>query len=248
MTSSVEGPLLSVVVPCFNEEGRLAPTLDEMIAQLPAVVHDSFEIIVVDDGSSDHTVGVAEIKRETSGNRIRVVRHPVNRGKGAAVRSGAAAASGRWVLMADADGSTPITEVSRLLGEAQSGFDIVVGSRAIAHEAVTLSTLPHRKLLGRLFNGVVNYLVLPGIHDTQCGFKLFSRRVVDDLLPTLTVDHFGFDIELLMMARLRGYSVREIAVNWHHVPGSKVNLITDSAQMLGMVIRLYLRERFVRRS
>ncbi len=230
---------LSIVVPCYNEAARLTKTVDEMLTQVPALVDSKFEIVIVDDGSSDRTVEVADSLIARAPDNIRLLRHPHNCGKGAALRTGVASSRGEFTLMADADGSTPITEVRKLLAEARNGIDIVIGSRAMDDDTVMLKTRVHRRLLGRLFNGIVNLLVLPEIRDTQCGFKLFSRRVVTDLFPTLTVDHFGFDIELLFRARLNGFTISELPVNWRHVTGSKVNLVTDSAQMLGMVVVMF---------
>lgn len=230
---------LSIVIPCYNEANRLAKTVEEMLAQVPALVDSKFEIILVDDGSIDQTIDIAEGLIARTPTHIRLVRHPHNRGKGAAVRTGVGESRGEYTLMADADGSTPITEVRKLLAEARNGVDIVIGSRAMDDESVLLKTRIHRRVLGRLFNGIVNLLVLPGIRDTQCGFKMFSRRAVTELFPDLKVDHFGFDIELLFQGRIKGLSISELPVNWHHVEGSKVNLVTDSAQMLGMAIIMY---------
>jgi dolichyl-phosphate beta-glucosyltransferase len=229
---------LSVVVPCYNEAARIGRTLDDMLANLPKIVGDSFEIIAVDDGSLDSTAEVIEALRIRAAAPISVVRHAANRGKGAAIRTGVSKSSGKFVLMADADGSTPIGEASKLLGAGRAGADIVIGSRATGDESVLLKTRIHRRLLGRLFNGAVNLLVLPGIRDTQCGFKLFSRRVVTEIFPKLCVDHFGFDIELLFMARRSGFAIKEVAVDWAHVRGSKVNLVKDSAKMLWMVVKI----------
>ncbi len=229
---------LSVVVPCYNEAARVGRTLDDMLANLPKIVGDSFEIIAVDDGSSDSTAEVIEALRIRAAAPISVVRHAANRGKGAAIRTGVGKSSGKFVLMADADGSTPIAEASKLLAEGVAGADIVIGSRATGDESVLLKTKIHRKLLGRIFNGAVNFLVLPGIRDTQCGFKLFSRRLIAEIFPKLCVDHFGFDIEVLFMARRSGFAIKEVAVDWAHVHGSKVNLVTDSAKMLLMVLRI----------
>jgi len=233
-------PELSVIVPCFNEAKRVTSTLDEMLAELPKLFSRSFEIILVDDGSLDGTSAIIEsLIAANPAYQLRLIKHQLNLGKGAAVRTGVAASSGAHILMSDADGSTPITEITKLLVEANRGFEIVIGSRAVYDPTVVLKTRLHRKLLGRLFNGVVNFLVLPGIRDTQCGFKLFSRRACAELFPTLEVNHFGFDIELLISARQHGFKISEVAVNWRHVSGSKVNLVTDSAQMLAMVFYFF---------
>lgn len=238
--SEVRSITLSVVVPCYNEAARVGKTLDDMLADLPSIVGGSFEIIAVDDGSSDSTAEVIEALRIRAAAPIAVVRHPTNRGKGAAIRTGVSKSSGKFVLMADADGSTPIKEVSKLIAAGGSGADVAIGSRATGDESVLLKTSIHRRLLGRIFNGAVNLLVLPGIRDTQCGFKLFSRRLITEIFPKLSVDHFGFDIELLFLARRSGFSIKEVGVDWAHVPGSKVNLVTDSAKMLLMVLRIAL--------
>lgn len=229
---------LSVVVPAFNEERRLPPTLLDMLA----VLYDlslKFEIIVVDDGSSDGTPEVVErAKRLHRGTRL--IKFPKNRGKGAAVRAGMLAAQGRRRLFADADGSTPFEEIKRLLSALDNGADVAIGSRALFGPDTQVRTRWHRKFLGRIFNNCVNRILLPDIADTQCGFKLFTAEAADFLFARQTSDGFSFDVELLFLARRVGMRMVEVPINWVNVPGSKVNLAVDSLKMLRDVTRFRL--------
>lgn len=229
----------SVIIPAWNEELRIVPTLGE-IATYFRHRRVRFEIILVDDGSTDRTVPVVEAVRDQL-PELRVIEHPMNRGKGAAVRTGMLAAKGALRLFLDADGSTPIREVERLEAQLPLGAQVVIGSRAMPDPDVTLMARWHRRLLGRLFNAAVNLIVVPGIRDTQCGFKLFTAAAADALFPTLRMDGFSFDLELLFLARSRGLPIKEVAVDWQHRSGSKVCLLTDGPRMLLDAIRIRLR-------
>jgi len=221
---------LSVVVPAFNEATRLPPTLEAMCRYLSARGL-RYEVIVVNDGSTDSTAGVVT----DWGNRcpsVRLLALALNSGKGAAVRTGVLAARGDRVLFADADGSTPISEIERLERELDRGADIAIGSRALASAETHVTTVWYRRVLGRLFNCTINCIVLPGIADTHCGFKLFRRTVVAPIFSRPTATGFSFDVEILFIARRLGFRVAEVPINWTNVPGSKVNLVTDAARML----------------
>jgi dolichyl-phosphate beta-glucosyltransferase len=147
------------------------------------------------------------------------------------------------ILFADADGATPIEEFSKLHAALQSGADIAIGSRALASTDTKVSTSVHRKLLGRVFNRCVNTVLLPSIMDTQCGFKMFSRAAALFLFKRQRADRFSFDVEILFIAAKADISVREIAINWTNIPGSKVNLVVDSLRMLQDVFRFRVRHR-----
>lgn len=220
---------LSVIVPAYNEERRLPPTLIDMIDYLDARPW-SYEIIVVDDGSRDETAEMAR-KFERIRKQIRVIRCPENRGKGYAVRTGMLNAGGRRVVFADADGSTPIGEVERLMAALDEGADIAIGSRAMTSPETAVKARWYRKFLGRIFNFCVNAVLLPGMHDTQCGFKMFRGEAAQFLVQRQQSAQFSFDIELLFLARRGGLKIAEVPVNWAHVPGSKVNLVLDSLKM-----------------
>lgn len=216
------GPFLSVVVPAFDEEHRIAPTLLATVLWLRdrAV---PFELIVVDDGSRDDTARVVRELAEAHGEIV-LHRLPENRGKGAAVRAGMLRARGAWALFEDADGATPIVELDRLLVAAADGADVVIGSRALAAPDVVVERRAGRHLAGRLFAWLVNRLAVGGVADTQCGFKLFRAQAARSVFSQQRLDRFGFDVEVLFLARRLGLRVAEVAVNWNDVQGSKVSL------------------------
>ena len=236
-------PDLSVIVPAYKEEWRLAPTLLAVLDYLDAR-GGSYEVIVVDDGSSDDTVRVVQNLQRLK-PQLGLLRQPENRGKGCAVRTGALRARGRRIVFTDADGSTPIEEVERLERALAAGADIAIGSRALQSRDTRVVTAWYRKALGRVFNWCVNALVLPGIADTQCGFKMFTSRSAAFLFGRQTADGFSFDVELLLIARRAGLRIAEVPVNWKNVPGSKVNLVVDSLLMFWDVIRFRIIHRHV---
>ena len=227
---------LSVIIPAYNEESRLPKTL-ESVYQFLHLRGRSFEIVVVDDGSHDNT---AEVVREygKSHPEVRVVSYQPNRGKGYAVRVGMLAGKGETLLIDDADGSSPIEEVERLEAAIAGGADIAIGSRAKPDESRKIVALAHRKFIGNTFNAIVQGLLLPGFYDTQCGFKLFKRAVARDLFSVNRIDGFGFDVEILYIARTRGYKTEELAINWVNMEGSKVNVLVDSPKMFLEVLKV----------
>ena len=234
---------LSVVVAAFNEELRLPHALIEMIDLLDSRSLP-YEIIVVDDGSRDATCSTVR-QFERIRPQVRLIRLPVNRGKGHAVRTGVLNSKGARVLFADADGATPFVELARLEAALDAGADVAIGSRAAASEDTRVRTVLHRRLLGRMFNAWVNAVLLPQVADTQCGFKLFTRDAAQFLFGRQQSERFSFDVELLYLARRAGMSVREVAVNWNNIPGSKVNLVVDAARMLRDVVVFRWRHRDV---
>jgi len=231
-------PYLSVVIPAYNEEKRLPQTLQSIHDYLQAS-EKSFEIIVVDDGSLDHTVDVVqEFGKHHDG--VRLLSYAPNQGKGYAVRTGMLAGNGDFLLLDDADGSSPIAELSLLEAAIASGADIAIGSRNMPESEQKVKTHVHRKYMGNAFNVIVQSLLLPGIRDTQCGFKLFKHEVAHDLFSVAKQAGFAFDVEILFIARLRKYKISEIAINWTNVPGSKVNVFFDSAKMFLQVVGIRL--------
>ncbi|MCA9680001.1 MAG: glycosyltransferase family 2 protein [Myxococcales bacterium] len=239
-------PALSVVVPAYNEEARLGPPLERIRAYLGgrADLAGAWELIVVDDGSRDGTVAIAEAAAAAE-PRVRVVVQPANRGKGAAVRAGALAAAGARVLFSDADLATPIEEVEKLEARLAAGADVAIASRALPDSDIRVRQHPLRETMGRTFNVLVRALMrgaIGPIKDTQCGFKLFTAAAARDLFGRATVDGFAFDVELLYLARGR-WRVDEVPVVWRHVDESKVSPGTDAARMLLDVVRLRWRHR-----
>jgi len=227
-------PRWSVIIPAYNEAARLPRYLKDVLAYFEAR-DESYEVIVVDDGSED---GTADRVREVAAGRPGVIVHALdrNRGKGHAVRAGMARAVGELRLMADADGATPIAEVARLEAAVTAGADLAVGSRVLEDPAVVREVRVHRKLSGHVFNFLLRRLGAAPVLDTQCGFKLFRGAAAAALFPQLTTDGFGFDVELLMLAKRGGFRVAEVAVNWADQPGSKVRVLREGPRMLYEVL------------
>ena len=223
-------PRWSVVIPAYNEAARLPSYLKDILAYFEGR-DESYEVIVVDDGSGD---GTADRVREVAAGRPGVTVHALdrNRGKGHAVRAGMARAAGRLRLMTDADGATPIREVSRLEAAVAAGADLAVGSRVLHDPSVVRQVRRHRKLSGHVFNFLVRCLGIASVVDTQCGFKLFRGSVADALFPHVTTDGFGFDVELLMLAERRGFRIVEVPINWADQPGSKVGVLREGPRMI----------------
>lgn len=231
---------LSIVFPSYNEAHRLPPTLLDAVTYLRER-GSTFEIIVADDGSTDGTPAiVAQVSRLCP--EVRLVANPKNFGKGYAVRTGVTNSRGRLVLFTDSDGSTPITEVERLISAIEAGADVAIGSRAVDGVGVVRETQVHRRFIGRVFNGIVSILLLPGLKDTQCGFKMFTRDSADAVFARQKLDGFSFDVELLFIARRLGLNTTEVGVNWFDVPGSKVRLLRDSLRMLRDTLLIAVRD------
>jgi len=228
-------PWLSVVIPAYNEERRLGATLESVLAFLRGK-GEPFEVLVVDDGSRD---GTAELAR---GHGVTVISLPANRGKGAALKAGALASRGRRVLLIDADGSTPINEVDRLVPRLAEA-SVVVGSRALASSQIAVHQPFYRRFLGKGFNAVLRVLGLTEFRDTQCGFKLLDGPLARRLFAELTVERFAYDVELLLLARRHGERVAEVGVAWADDASSRVHPVLDSSQMLWDVLRLSWRHR-----
>lgn len=213
---------LSLIIPAFNEAQRIGPTLrhaQQFLAPRPA----SFEIIVVDDGSTDDTVAlVTALAGELPG--LRVLCSPANRGKGHAVRLGMRAATGQVRLFSDADGSTPIDELDALLQALAQGADIAIGSRYLPASRVTQPQPWHRRVWSRLVNHVVQRVLLPGVVDTHCGFKAFTAAAAARTFAACTVDGWSFDLEVLARAQAQGLRIQEVPVRWQNDARSKARL------------------------
>jgi dolichyl-phosphate beta-glucosyltransferase len=226
MNSNIE---LSVVIPAYNEQARLGSYLTEVVGYLE-ISNYLYEVFVVDDGSTDRTSSI--VNNFTAKNQnVKLIRIQSNKGKGNAVRVGMLATSGKFCLFTDADGATPIKELDRLFNALENGADVAIASRAFKNSSCNINAHLHRKIIGRIFHFFVRLIAVQGFADTQCGFKLFSRKAVDDVFPYQRIFDFGFDVELLYICLLRGFRVIEIPVNWTDVNGSKVKLIRDSVRM-----------------
>jgi dolichyl-phosphate beta-glucosyltransferase len=229
----------SVVIPAFNEARRLPSYLDDVVSFFEGR-GEPYEVIVVDDGSTDDTPALVEARvRELAS--VRLLRLPVNAGKGAAVRAGMLAARGAYRLFTDADGATPIAEVKRLEPALLAGADVVIGSRVLVDPSVSVAALLHRVAAGRVFNWLVARLGLRSVADSQCGFKVFSAAAAERLFVGLRTRGFGFDVELLLAAQAAGYRVVEIPVNWADQPGSKVGVFRHGPGMFWQIVTARLR-------
>jgi dolichyl-phosphate beta-glucosyltransferase len=226
----VSRPALSVVIPAYNEEARLPATLARVRAYL-AARGAPCQVLVVDDGSSDATAEVAR----AAGAPVELLRHAQNRGKGHAVRAGMLAATGAQRLMTDADLSTPIEELGKLEAELERGFDVAIGSRAVAGARIEVHQPAYREAMGRLFNGLVQALLLPGLHDTQCGFKLWSAAAAAAAFGAARLDGFSFDVEALYVARRRGLRIAEVPVVWRNDAATRVGLAGGALAFLDVV-------------
>lgn len=228
-------PRLSIIVPAYNEAERIGPTLRSIEAWLRAQDF-ACEVLLVDDGSADETASVALSAWE--GDEFRVVTQEVNMGKGAAIRRGMLEARGDWRLFTDADNSTPIDEVEAFWPLTEQGFDVCIGSRALPDSRLEERQPFYREWMGRTFNVMVRLIAVSGLCDTQCGFKLFSRRAAEAVFPRQTLEGFAFDVECLMLARGLGLRIAEAPVRWINSPASRVSALSDSFEMFSDLVRL----------
>jgi len=228
---------LSIAIPAFNEEERIGNTLEEIIRYFK---YQSiyFEVIVVDDGSSDRTAEVA-VKKLTA-VPYQILKNPRNKGKGFSVRRGVLAARGEIILFTDADLSTPIEEFSKFQTAFQEGYDIAVGSRGSISSQVEVRQNLMREFMGKTFNVIAQILSFRGIHDSQCGFKAFTSKAGKALFQRQKLDGFCFDAEILFLAQKMGFQIKEIGVRWRNSPQSKVKVIRDSLSMLFDLFRIRL--------
>jgi dolichyl-phosphate beta-glucosyltransferase len=226
----------SIVIPAYNEGKRLAPTLEQVLAYVRQQGWDA-EIIVVDDGSRDNT---AEIVRSFSERtpQVRLIENPGNRGKGYSVRHGMLKAQGEIIVFSDADLSSPIEEMPKLLQAIEAGADIAIGSRWLRAELQTRRQSLHRQLFGRIFNALNRGILGLRFKDTQCGFKAFTRRAAQTILPLQRIERWGFDPEILFLARKFGFRVEEIPVRWGHAGGTRINPLVDGARMFEEMLRI----------
>jgi dolichyl-phosphate beta-glucosyltransferase len=229
-------PALSIIIPAYNEESRLPPTLQAVRCYLDASPYPDAEIVVVDDGSRDATARVVE-SLAAQDPRIRLVRNPGNRGKGYSVRHGMLDARGEWILFSDADLSTPIEELGKLLGAAKAqNAQIVIGSRDLDRTLVGVHQTRWRELAGKFFNRVMRAVTWLPFSDTQCGFKLYHRDAARVVFTRQQLEGFGFDVEDLYIARVRGVRAIEVPVRWNNVEGTKVSLLSGARPFLDLLL------------
>jgi glycosyltransferase involved in cell wall biosynthesis len=228
---------LSIIIPAYNEERRIRQTVDRMCGYLRSCGWD-WELRVVDDGSSDRTGDVAE-SYAAKEPRIRVMREP-HRGKGGAVKAGLMAATADFRFMCDADLSMPIEQMHRFLPPSLENFDVAIASRE-GPDARRIGEPLYRHAVGRIFNLGVQWLALPGINDSQCGFKMFTSAAVDRIFPRVTVKGWAFDVEVLAIARAQGLRIVEVPIEWHYRSDSRLSLSRDGAAMFAQLVRIRLR-------
>ena len=220
-------PFLSIVIPAYNEESRLPNTLEQIDAFLERQAYTA-EVLVVENGSQDRTFEVAQAFARGH-PRVSALQEK-GRGKGLAVRRGILQAQGEYRFMCDADLSMPVDEINRFMPPALPGADIVIGSRE-APGAVRYNEPQYRHWGGRAVNTMIRLLILPGLNDTQCGFKCFRAPVAEELFRLQTLSGWAFDVELLYLARQRGYSIVELPIHWYFNPESKLNVFQDALKM-----------------
>jgi dolichyl-phosphate beta-glucosyltransferase len=222
-------PTYSIVIPAYNESTRLGATLEKVLAYVRAQGWNA-EVIVVNDGSRDNT---ADIVRSFAAKNaaLRLLENPGNRGKGYSVRNGMLSARGEIVLFSDADLSSPIEEAPKLFQALEAGADIAIGSRWLRAETQTQRQPLHRQLVGRIFNLLLRLTLRLNFKDTQCGFKAFKRPAVRAIFPQQRIERWGFDPEILFLARKFGFKVQEVPVAWGHSGETRINPLVDGFRM-----------------
>ena len=231
-------PSISIVIPAYNEERRLPATLASLLEYVEARTWAPWEIVIVNDGSKDRTAAVAaQFAAAHAG--IRVLENPGNRGKGYSVRHGMLEATGDWILFTDSDLSAPIGELDKLMDAARSqGASVAIGSRALNRGLIEVHESLFRETAGRIFNLIMRVVTGLRFSDTQCGFKLFERGAAQEIFRRQRIERWGFDAELLFIARRLGYKTVEVPVRWSHSVGTKINMVGDSVNMFLDLVRI----------
>jgi len=227
---------LSIVIPAYNEEKRIGRTLEKIVGYLKTKDYEC-EIIVVDDGSTDSTREM--IRRfERMNSRLSIIENKIGKGKGYSVRKGMLEAKGKFALFSDADLSTPIEEIEKLIYWLERDYDIAIGSRNLPDSQVEIHQTFLREGMGKIFNKIMNLIVFTGFKDTQCGFKCFKRHVVNEVFSKQRINGFAFDVEIIQIALQHGFKIKEVPVRWLNSPYSKVSVMRDPALMLYDLFRI----------
>lgn len=231
---------LSIIIPAYNEEKRLLPTLNKICAYLSNQGFP-YEIIVVDDGSTDDTLQMVRNFASSEENVVILV-NGQNSGKGYSVKKGMLSARGKYVFFTDADLSTPIEEIEKCLPYLKNGYDVVIGSRSLPESDITIHQPWYREKMGKIFNSMVNMVLVKGIIDTQCGFKGFKKEVVKTVFSRCGIDGFSFDVEALYLSRKFNFKIKEIPIRWENSALSKVNPARHSLQMFRDLFRIKIKD------
>jgi len=233
---------LSIIIPAYNEAKRIKLTLskiDEFLCSKKYV----YELILVDDGSTDKTIDEALRSRLDNSKNLRIIKNDINRGKGYSVKTGILNSRGEFLLISDADLSTPIQELDKLFHYMSNGYDIVIGSRSVEDSDVQIHQRWYREKMGKVFNIFVKFLLLSNFNDTQCGFKLIKGKVARNLALLMKIQGFCFDVELLYLAKKKGYRIKEIGVIWRNSPQSRVKIISSSSSMFLDLFKIRFRHK-----
>jgi len=230
--------LLSIVIPVYNEEKRLHASLSKVINYVREKgISDKSEIIVVNDGSQDNTVSVINQFKEDY-DFIKLVDYKDNKGKGYAVKKGVLSAKGKYILFMDADLSTPLEEINKVIGFLDKKYDISIGSRGLKDSEIVIRQPIYRQTMGKIFNLIVRLLLIKNIRDTQCGFKCFKKEIAREIFNQTKINRFSFDVEILYIAQRKGYRIKEVPVKWYNSPDSKVGIIKDSSKMFFEILKI----------
>lgn len=234
MPSTPSAPFLSLIIPTYNEEQRLPASLESVHAFVSQQAY-AWEVLVVENGSTDNTLRIAQ---DFAGQHPGFQALQANgRGKGLAVRHGMLAAQGEWRMMLDADLSMPASQIPNFLPPAMQGSQVIIASRE-APGAVRYNEPEVRHVGGRVINAMIRLLALPGLHDTQCGFKCFSARAAHELFTRQLIDGWAFDVEILYLARKRGFNITELPIPWYYNEHSHVRPLADTLAMLSEILRI----------
>lgn len=226
-------PSISIIIPAFNEEDRIIKSIQKIKDYFDEKGYN-YEIILSDDGSTDNTVSMC-IKTFPD---LRIIKSQKNSGKGAAVKKGMLAGKNDILLFTDADLSTPIYEIEKIIYSLSQGFDVAIGSRALDYQMIKEHQPFYREFMGKIFNKIVQLFVFEGISDTQCGFKAYKKSVAHDIFKRSKINGYSFDVESLYLAKILNYNIDEIPVEWFNDERSKVNPLTDSLKMLLEIFKI----------
>ncbi len=229
---------ISVVIPAYNEEKKLEPSLQRITEYLEKNFKD-YEVLLIDDGSKDTTVEIANKFKE---KKVKIIQNPKNMGKGFSVKLGMINAKYDPILFSDADLATPIEETEKFLATIQKGYDVVVASRNIEGAKITVEQPKYRQVLGKAFPLIVKNMILPDFKDTQCGFKMFKKNAARKIFPRQTIQRWAFDVEVMFIAKKLGYKIKELPVTWTDKGDSKLSPVKDSLKMFNEILKIKYNE------